>query len=221
MRFPPELTDSANTGLNTARDLLEPVKSKFPWISYADLWILAGLVAIEEMDGPKIPFKPGRTDCGPNDLALIPPNGRLPLGFKDSQHIREIFSRLEMNDQEIVALLGAHGLGRTHAKYSGWDGKWTSNPIKFDNEFYKILLNDNWVFGKVESTGKKQYFNEKNPELMMLPTDLELVKDSSFKKWVEVYANDQDKFFEDFSNAFFKLTELGVERNECGFAPKI
>jgi catalase (peroxidase I) len=41
----------ANAGLKVARDLLEPIKVKFPWISYADLWTLAGATAIEEMGG--------------------------------------------------------------------------------------------------------------------------------------------------------------------------
>ncbi len=39
------------SGLAKARDILEPIKSKFPWISYADLWTLAGVVAIESMGG--------------------------------------------------------------------------------------------------------------------------------------------------------------------------
>lgn len=34
-----------------ARELLEPVKRAHPWISYADLWTLAGCVAVEEMGG--------------------------------------------------------------------------------------------------------------------------------------------------------------------------
>ncbi len=41
----------ANAGLKVARDLLEPIKEKFPWISYADLWTLAGVTAVEEMGG--------------------------------------------------------------------------------------------------------------------------------------------------------------------------
>jgi catalase (peroxidase I) len=45
--------------LAVARDLLEPIKAKFPWISYADLWTLAGVVAIEEMGG-KADTKGGR-----------------------------------------------------------------------------------------------------------------------------------------------------------------
>jgi cytochrome c peroxidase len=37
-----------------------------------------------------------------------------------------------------------------------------------------------------------------------------LLSDPDFKKWVEVYAKDEDRFFKDFSSAFAKLLELGV-----------
>ena len=46
--------------------------------------------------------------------------------------------------------------------------------------------------------------------LMMLPTDLVLLEDPSFAKWVSVYANDGKKFNEDFTKAFQKLEELGT-----------
>ncbi|KAH0239323.1 putative cytochrome c peroxidase Ccp1, partial [Aureobasidium melanogenum] len=42
MRFPPEGDHGANAGLHAARDFLEPVKKEFPWITYSDLWTLAG-----------------------------------------------------------------------------------------------------------------------------------------------------------------------------------
>ncbi len=76
MRFNPEKSDGANAGLEKAREFLEPIKQKHPGVSYADLWILASYVAIENMGGPKIPFLPGRTDV--NDDKNVPPNGRLP-----------------------------------------------------------------------------------------------------------------------------------------------
>jgi catalase (peroxidase I) len=41
------------------RALLEPIKLKYNWISYGDLWTLAGVVAVEAMGGPVIPWKPG------------------------------------------------------------------------------------------------------------------------------------------------------------------
>lgn len=54
MRFEPEALHGANNGLNVARNLLEPIKQEFPWISYGDLWTLAGIAAIQEIGGPKM-----------------------------------------------------------------------------------------------------------------------------------------------------------------------
>ena len=48
-------------GLAEARKRLEPIKAQFPGLSYADLWILASYVAIEDMGGPKMPFRAGRS----------------------------------------------------------------------------------------------------------------------------------------------------------------
>ena len=45
---------------------------------------------------------------------------------------------------------------------------------------------------------------------MMLPSDLALLDDASFKKYVELYAKDEKRFFADFSQAFQKLEELGA-----------
>ena len=44
----------------------------------------------------------------------------------------------------------------------------------------------------------------------MLPTDLVLIEDEDFMKYVSMYAKDQAKFFKDFSKAFNKLEELGT-----------
>ena len=75
MRFGPEGGHGANAGLQTARDLLEPVKAQFPWISYSDLWIIGAVCAIQEMGGPKVPFRPGRAD---KEIVASTP-GELPV----------------------------------------------------------------------------------------------------------------------------------------------
>jgi catalase (peroxidase I) len=36
----------------------------------------------------------------------------------------------------------------------------------------------------------------------------------AFRPWVHTYAEDKDKFFADFSKAFAKLIELGVDRSK-------
>lgn len=45
-RYPPESKWGANVGLDIARQVLEPVKKKYPDVSYADLWTLAGAVSL-------------------------------------------------------------------------------------------------------------------------------------------------------------------------------
>lgn len=45
-----------------------------------------------------------------------------------------------------------------------------------------------------------------------------LIQDPKFKVWVEKYASDQKLFFKDFALAFAKLIELGIDRDDTGFA---
>lgn len=217
MRYENEGGDPANAGLQHARVFLEPVKAKHPSLSYADLWTLAGVVAIKEMGGPEIPWKSGRTDFG--DDAKCPPRGRLPDASQAADHLRDVFYRMGFNDQEIVALSGAHALGRCHADRSGFSGPWVVSPTRFSTQYFKMLTKFEWT--PKEWTGPFQYKNEAlGEELMMLPTDMALVADESFKPWVHAYAEDKDLFYRDFSNAFAKLIELGVDRKEYEVAPK-
>ncbi|KAG8864645.1 heme peroxidase [Tulasnella sp. 330] len=205
MRFAPEALHGANNGLNVARTVMEDVKKEFPWISYGDLWTLGGVAAIQEMGGPKIPWRPGRIDGFEKDVT---PDGRLPDATQAQDHLRAIFYRMGFNDQEIVALSGAHALGRCHADRSGFEGPWTFSPTSMTNEYYKLLLNEKWSWRKWG--GPKQYADKKTGTLMMLPTDFALIQDKAFKPWVIKYAQDEGLFFRDFSNVFAKLMELGV-----------
>ncbi|KAF2184413.1 class II peroxidase [Zopfia rhizophila CBS 207.26] len=205
MRFAPEGDHGANAGLKAARDFLESIKEQFPWISYSDLWILSGICAIQEMQGPKIPFRPGRSD---RDVSFCTPDGRLPDASKDQKHIRAIFGRMGFSDREMVALSGAHALGRCHTDRSGYDGPWTFSPTTLTNDYYKLLLEEKWSWKKWN--GPKQFEDVKTKSLMMLPTDMALIKDKGFRPHVERYAKDNDVFFKDFAEAVTTLFELGV-----------
>lgn len=206
MRFDPEANIGANAGLGLARDALEVVKKEFPGISYGDLWTLASVVAIEEMGGPVIPWRPGRTDAA--DGSACPPDGRLPDAEQGAQHLRDIFYRMGLSDQDIVALSGAHTFGRCHTGSSGFDGPWTFAPTTFSNLYFTELLGRKWQVR--DWKGPLQYENADGGELMMLPTDVCLLEDPSFRKWVDIYAADEERFAKDFSDVFCRLTELGV-----------
>jgi cytochrome c peroxidase len=105
MRFEPESLHGANAGLQVARAIMEEVKKEFDWISYGDLWTLAGvaaiqvgdciilcsrlisLISIQEMAGPKIPWRPGRIDGFSKDVT---PDGRLPDAAQGQDHLRAV-----------------------------------------------------------------------------------------------------------------------------------
>jgi len=197
MRFTTEAGHGGNAGLQHARALLEPVKANNPDLTYADIYVLAGVVALEEMGGPDVGFRWGRSDAiqelAPEKDNRFSPDGRLPDGDKPSkektvQHLRDIFYRMGFDDQAIVALSGAHAVGRCHTDRSGYWGPWTYSETTFSNEYFRLLLADDEKWQpKTEHRGKKwtgppQFVNGKG-DLMMLHTDMALL-------WVSVSKND-------------------------------
>ncbi|KAF6170819.1 hypothetical protein GIB67_015771 [Kingdonia uniflora] len=103
-----------------------------------------------------------------------------------------------LSDKDIVALSGAHTLGRAHPERSGFDGAWTNEPLKFDNSYFVELLEE-------ESEG-----------LLKLPTDKALLEDPEFRRYVELYAKDEDAFFRDYAVSHKKLSELGFTPSSVG-----
>ena len=90
---------------------LEPVKSQYPGISYADLYTLAGATAIG-VAGVPVPWKAGRVDAMSPDA--VTPDGRLPDASKGNDPQKtakalrfDVFYRMGFDDAEIVALSGA------------------------------------------------------------------------------------------------------------------
>lgn len=216
IRWPKELGDGANNGLQNAEWFMKKIHDKFDWISWGDLVTLGGVTAIQEMGGPKIGWRAGRKELSADNAMT----SRLPDASKDADYVRHLFARMGFEDREVVSLIGAHALGSCHVYApllpgqkkpipgSGYTNRWTASPNYFTNEFFKLLVDDKSWHWK-EWDGPKQWENKDG--LMMLPTDMALVQDPKYKKIVEMYAKDQDLFFKDFAKDFQKLLELGIE----------
>ncbi|KAE8656328.1 L-ascorbate peroxidase T [Hibiscus syriacus] len=169
---------------------------------------LASATAIEEAGGPKIPMKYGRLDASNPDHC--PEEGRLPAAGASSpaDHMRKVFYRMGFNDKEIVALSGHIHLGepdqnvavgvnpkpsiRNMGRSTGRQS-WTVQWLKFDNSYFKEIK------------------AKRDEDLLVMPTDAVLFEDPSFKLYAEKYAEYQDTFFKDFSEAHAKLSNLGAK----------
>eukprot|EP00878_Enallax_costatus_P000648 GHUV01000754.1.p1 GENE.GHUV01000754.1~~GHUV01000754.1.p1 ORF type:complete len:315 (+),score=72.36 GHUV01000754.1:228-1172(+) len=216
IRLNPEIKHGANAGLQSAVDLIEPIKQKHPAVSYADLYQMASAIAVEIAGGPKLEMRYGRRDV--NDPAECAKEGNLPSAghpFPEgpkttpADHLRHIFHRMGFTDQEIVVLSGAHTLGRSRPERSGWGKEstrytengpglpggqsWTADWLTFNNTYFKDV--------KAQRDG----------ELLVLPTDACIFEDEGFRPYAEKYAEDEAAFFADYAKAHVKLSELGVQ----------
>lgn len=185
VRLRDELKQSPNKGIEPGVRLCEDVKKKHPRVTYADLYQLAGVVAVEESGGPTIDFVPGREDTDvPDELNIPNPNG-------GADHLRRTFYQMGLTDKDIVVLSGAHTLGRARRENSGFDGPFTKHPLEFDNSYFVELLRGD------------------TPGLVKFPTDKALLHDLIFRPFVDLYAKHQGAFFRDYAESHKKLSELG------------
>ena len=189
MKYCPESAWGANAGLAEVRKVVEKV-ARDHGLSRADAYTLAGVVAVAHMGGPEVPWAAGRSDAA--DGSTSPPDGRLPDADKGSlggtvAHLRAIFYRMGFDDRDIVALSGAHALGRCHEEASGYWGPWTFAETTFSNEYFRLLLEETWTL-KTTHNGRKwkgpDQFEDSSGKLMMLPSDVALLWDKTFRSYL-------------------------------------
>jgi catalase-peroxidase len=115
---------------------------------------------------------------------------------------------------------------------SGLEGAWTTNPTKWDNGYFEMLLNHDWELKK-SPAGAWQYepvlikeedrpLDAHNPgkrqNPMMTDADMALKMDPEYRKILERFSKDQEYFTKVFARAWFKLThrDLGPRSRYLG-----
>jgi catalase-peroxidase len=301
-RFAPLNSWPDNGNLDKARRLLWPVKEKYGnQLSWADLLVLAGNVAIEDMGGPNHGTALGRNDIwhpekdiywGSEDewlgdnrygetrqdlenplaavqmgLIYVNPQGpnANPNPTLSAQDVRETFKRMAMNDVETVALTaGGHTFGKAHGADSedfkgpnpeaaeiheqgfGWssthesgkgkdtitsgiEGPWTTNPIKWDMDYLKLLFKYDWECKKspagawqwhpincIEDDMVLQVDGSDEKVLPMMTTaDMSMKVDPEYNRICKSFLDNPEIFEETFAKAWFKLLhrDMGPKTN--------
>lgn len=191
-----DLASPENKGLQEAIDLLEPIRLDAWYLEYdgegnlqnktlsrADVWALAGNVMIEEAGGPRLEYKLGRTDAPLEGGCDGQGSRHIGSESTSSTEVEEAFvRRLNFTHREVVALIGAHVLGRANLNNSGYDGPWVKRNDEFTNAYFVDLLHKPWIKQKedVEPFGERttwrrfadgrMFFEEE----IMLQTDVDL-----------------------------------------------
>ncbi|QJP35086.1 catalase/peroxidase HPI [Nonlabens sp. Ci31] len=292
-RFAPLNSWPDNGNLDKARLLLWPIKKKYGnKISWADLMILTGNIAMETMGLKKLGFAGGRedvwepeqdiywgheTEWGANEerysegeleaplgatmMGWIYVNPEGPNGVPDplgsAANVRETFGRMAMNDYETVALTaGGHTFGKAHGAANpdeyvgaepagakieemstGWknsfesgkgdhtitsgiEGAWTPNPIQWDHDYFRVLLDYEWELTK-SPAGAHQWKptaasnadqatmagdTSKKQNLLMTTADIGLKTDPAYLKICQHFRENPAEFEDAFAKAWYKLT---------------
>merc|ERR550525_2309208 len=89
---------------------------------------------------------------------------------------------------------------------AGFEGAWTDNPLKWDNQFFQDLLNKEWEKHKGPGGHWQWRIKASDSKLMRLTSDISLLYDEEYKKYVKLFANDMDAFNKAFDEAWFDLT---------------
>jgi len=182
--FTPDFAErEENKGLEKALASLVKLREKFPEVSLADLLALSGAVALERCGGPRLSVGIGRKDIPESERGefVAPPDEN-----DDAPALLSYFSRLGLDARDLVALSGAHTVGKAHGD------PFTRDMFDFNNSYFQELLKD-----PGERKGK------------LIPSDLALLHDEECLRHVRRYAVDQDAFFEDFGRAYLKIVWLG------------
>ncbi len=307
-RFAPLNSWPDNVSLDKARRLIWPIKQKYGRkISWADLMVLAGNVALESMGFKTFGFAGGRVDVwepdeaiywGPegkwlddqrysgdrqleNPLAAVQmgliyvnpegPNGN-PDPVASARDIRETFARMAMDDDETVALVaGGHTFGKCHGaadpgKYvgaapegaaleeqgfgwkntfgtgcgvdtisSGVEGAWTTNPVRWDNNYLENLFGYTWELtkgpgGAHQWTPKDAAAAGSVPDAhdpvrrhapMMTTADMALRMDPAYEKIARRYLANPQAFADAFARAWYKLTHRDMGPRARYLGPRV
>lgn len=125
--------------------MLAPIHARHERLSWADLIVLAGTVAVETASNVTLPFCGGRTDAddgtGAESLSSLV-NGSTLDTMED---VLETIAISGLTQREYVALVGGHSIGRMHPERSGYTGSWTTSGTVLSNEYYQNLLDETWV----------------------------------------------------------------------------
>ncbi|CAA7037635.1 unnamed protein product [Microthlaspi erraticum] len=194
-------------------------------VSCADILAQSTRDLVTMIGGPFYEVKLGRKDGFESKAHKV--RGNIPLPNHTVQDMMSIFTKNGFTVREMVALSGGHTVGFSHCKEFA-DRIFGPKPDpELDAHFSGVLkgLCKDYKVNKTMAAfldpitpGKfdNMYFKNLKRGLGLLASDHILFKDKSTRPFVDLYAENQTVFFEDFARAMEKLGTVGVKGDKDG-----
>ena len=191
IRFSPQKDWPQNIAMNTVLNVLQSVKDIYgDNLTWADLIVFAGTLALEEASGMSYAFCGGRSDATEGSGSE----------FLNMLNYPDLIS--EFNDRTILMGLTKRQSvalqGRIRSKESqiklGYQGSWMGEDVNaLRNEYFKILLENSWI-----PVDDKEVKSEKKDDLFMMSSDLVMINDAPLLAIVKEFAGDENLFKNEF-----------------------
>ena len=198
-------------------------------VSCADILAVATRDLVTMVGGPYYNVLLGRRDGLVSKSNYV--EGKLPRPTMLMSQIINIFKSNGFSIQEMVALSGAHTIGFSHckefssgiynfSKISQYDREYNPRFAQGLQQACKDFTKNPTlsVFNDIMTPNKfdNMYFQNLPKGLGLLRSDHGLYNDPNTKQFVEMYAADQNKFFQAFAKAMEKLSVYKVQTGRQG-----
>ncbi|XP_028807098.1 peroxidase 46-like [Neltuma alba] len=199
-------------------------------VSCADIIALAARDAVEAVGGPVVEIPTGRRDGMVSLASNVRPN-IVDTSFTMDEMVKLFFSKgLSLDD--LVILSGAHTIGSAHCisfrdrfqQDSKGRLRLVGNDLdsSYANELMRecgsnsnpsVTVNND---PETSMVFDNQYYRNLLAHKGLFQSDSVLLSDNQTRKLVDDLANDQELFFQKWSQSFLKLTIVGVKTDEEG-----
>jgi peroxidase len=198
-------------------------------VSCADILATATRDLITMVGGPNYPIRLGRKDSFVSKVEHV--DGNIARPTMPLSQIISIFASKKLSTQEMVVLVGAHTIGFCHCKEFSHRIYNFNKTLKYDpayNPKYaeglrKLCANYTKdpamaAFNDARTPNKfdNMYFQNLQKGLGLLDSDSALANDQRTKPYVDMYAANENKFFQDFAHAMEKVSVYNVKTGRKG-----
>ncbi|KAF3431335.1 hypothetical protein FNV43_RR26066 [Rhamnella rubrinervis] len=198
-------------------------------VSCSDILATAARDLVAMVGGPHYTVRLGRKDGLVSKVENV--EGNLARPTMPVSQIISIFASKKLSVQEMVALAGAHTIGFSHCKEFSHRLFNFSKKSEYDPAYYPKYaeglrkLCENYTkepamsaFNDVMTPDKfdNMYYKNLQKGLGLLASDNALATDKRTRPYVDMYAANQTKFFQDFAHAMEKLSVYNVKTGRKG-----